>query len=291
MGKATCPFFQSLPASLRKKPPSKSGWMVGRMYVPKNNNNNNKKPKLRHLNARTFLSKFNLWKKEGTTFACHPQLCTFQAGQASKSTSISGTSLHPLQSSLCPLLTASAHNIQAGAQPLPAWFPLLQREVAQATPVAPPPESPVVHDRVQPVKAASQPLPPNTARPKARDQASSCDRQKCAQADIRVPRRCSRVRATATLGYQEAPQRLRARRPPSAARGRCTPRPASCPLAAPSQGSAPPRPRVSLAPTSWCPARLLFHATRLYPRRPGELTFAAGTIHRGSPGARHGVAM
>lgn len=117
-----------------------------------------KKPKDRHLNDRTFLSKFNLWKKEGTTFACHPQPCTFQAVQASKSTSISGTSTHPLQSSLCPLLTASAHNIQAGAQPLPAWFPLLLREVAQATPVAPPPESPVVHDPVQPVKAASQPL-------------------------------------------------------------------------------------------------------------------------------------
>lgn len=104
-------------------------------------------------------------------------------------------------SALCtaqPLLTASAHNIQAGVQPLPALFPLLQREVAQATPVAPPPESPVVHDWVQPVKAASQPLPASTARPKARAQAPSSDRQKCAQEDIRVPpRRGSRVRATA----------------------------------------------------------------------------------------------
>lgn len=134
-----------------------------------------------------FFSQFDLWRKNGTTFACwHLQLCTFQAGQ-SKSTSIWGTFPNPPQFSLCPLLTASAHNIQAGAQPLPAWFPLLQREVAQATPVAPPPESPVVHHWVQPVKAGSQPLPPSTARPKARAQAPSCDRQKCAQADIRVP--------------------------------------------------------------------------------------------------------
>lgn len=163
-------------------------------------------------------------------------------GWASKSPSIPGTSPHPPQSSLRPLLTASAHNIQAGAQPFPAWFPLLQREVAQATPVAPPPESPVVHDRVQSVKAANQPLPLSTARSKPTAQASSCDRQNCARADIRVPRRCYRVRAMAALGNREAPQRLRARRPPSAARGRCTPRPASRPLARsalPSQRATP----------------------------------------------------
>lgn len=197
-------------------------------------------------------------------------------GWASKSPSISGTPPvppAPPQFRLSPLLTATAHNIQAGAQPLPAWFPLLQRDVAQATPVAPPPESPVVHDRVQPVKAASQPLPPGTARPKARAQAPSCDRQKGAQADIRVPPALLAGARDSCLGYREAPQRLRARRPPSAARGRCTPRTASSPLAAPSRASAPPRPRVSLAPTSWCPARLLFHATRRYPRRPSELTF------------------
>lgn len=59
--------------------------------------------------------------------------------------------------------------------------------------------------------------------------------------------------------------------------------------AAPARASAPPRPRVSLAPTSWCPARLLFHAARRYPRSPDGLTFAAGAIHRGYPRARHGL--
>lgn len=42
----------------------------------------------RHFNARTFLSKCNLWGKEGTTFVyCHLQPSTFQAGQESHSPS------------------------------------------------------------------------------------------------------------------------------------------------------------------------------------------------------------
>lgn len=53
-------------------------------------------------------------------------------GWESKSPSIPGTSLPPPIQSMPPL-TASAHNIEAGAQPLPAWFPLLQRSGASNT--------------------------------------------------------------------------------------------------------------------------------------------------------------
>lgn len=299
MDKATCPFSHSLPASRKKKQSNKSVWMVSGYVQKKKKMGGRKKERKRKAKTQTSqCQNFSLKiqsLEEGRNYFCLSPPALHLPGWASKSLSISGTPPLPVphpppQSSLSPLLTASAHNIQAGAQPLPAWFPLLQRDVAQATPVAPPPESPVVHDRVQPVKAASQPLPPGTARPKARAQAPSCDRQKGAQADIRVLPLFAGARDS-RLGYRQAPQRLRARRPPSAARGRCTPRTASSPLAAPSRASAPPRPRVSLAPTSWCPARLLFHATGRYPRRPGELTFAAGAIHRGYPGARHGVAV
>lgn len=283
IGKATCPLSRSLPASLRKKQPSKSVWMVsGYMYK--------KKGVGVRKTHNFFFSKFNLWRMEGTALLVVTPSST--PSRLGNQVTLQGTSPHPSQSCLHPLLTASAHNIQPGAQPLPAWFPLLQREVAQATPVAPPPESLVVHDRVQPVKAASQPLPLNTARSKPTAQASSCDRQNCARSDIRVPGAasgCARWPLWATerprSGSAHADRRARpgggARRGPPPGRS----------LAAPSRASEPPRPRVSLAPTSWCPARLLFHAARRYPCSPGGLTFAAGASHRGYPGMRHGVAV
>lgn len=59
IGKATCPFSRSLPASLRKKQPSKSVCLVsGYMYK--------KKGGMAHAKHRTFFSKFNLWRMEGT---------------------------------------------------------------------------------------------------------------------------------------------------------------------------------------------------------------------------------
>lgn len=178
-------------------------------------------------------------------------------------------------------MTARAHNIQAGAQPLPAWFPLLQREVAQATPVAPPPESPVVHDPVQPVKAANQPLPPGTARPKARAQAPSCDRQKCAQADIRVPPGAPRGYARRPLGLPRGP--AAAPRTQTAERGqgavhaaaRLPPARSALPSqrATPTQGVSDPHflvsrpPFVSCHPSVPAPPRRAYFCCRSDPQR------------------------
>lgn len=81
MGKTTfLPPFSPSPSQSQRRQASKSGWFQDLCA---------KRAKIRrHFNARTFLSKCNLWGKEGTTFACcHHQLCTFQTGQASHSPS------------------------------------------------------------------------------------------------------------------------------------------------------------------------------------------------------------
>lgn len=213
-------------------------------------------------------------------------------GWASKSTSISRTSPHPPRSSLCPLLTASAHTIRLGRNPFRPGFPCCKREVAQATPVAPPPESPAVHDRVQPVKVGSQPLPPSTARPKARAQAPSCDRRKVRAGGHPSPpgvaRGCARRPLWATerprSGSAHADRRARpgggARRGPPPVRSQRPPEPARHP-----------DPGCLWPPLPGVPRAFCFTPPVGIRAAPACSPWLQERYHRGYPGARHGVAV